>query len=212
MVQEFFIAGTETSSTTVEFALAELVSHPKLMKRAVEEIDDVVGRTRLVQESDIPKLPFLQAILKETFRVHPSPPFGLPRRSTAPVEALGYKIPSGTTILYNLHAIHRDPAVYLDPDDFDPDRFLGRHVQVNHLAAFGSYELIPFGPGRRMCPGNNLGNTVVHFILANLIHSYDWTVPGGGRLDMTEVLRTSVVRLKEPLTLVPKLRDGVPAF
>ncbi|KAG0558717.1 hypothetical protein KC19_10G048200 [Ceratodon purpureus] len=209
---EFFAAGTETSSTAIEWGLAELVAHPELIKRAREEIDAVVGSDRLVQESDIPQLPFLQAVVKETFRVHSFSPLSIPRISTAPAEAFGYKIPSGTRIVFNLHAIHRDPAVYENPDKFDPDRFLLRHLDVNHLAAFDSFELIPFGVGRRMCPGFNLGNTVVHFILANLIHSYEWSVPPGGKLDMTEAMITFALCLKNPLTLVPKHRDGFPAF
>ena len=210
--QEFFSAGTESSSTTVEWALAELVIHPELMNRARKEIDGIVGLDRLVKDSDIPKLPFLQAIVKETFRLHPSPPLGVPRESTALVEALGYKIPAGTRIMYNLYAIHRDTSVYKNPDEFDPDRFLHRHVQVNHLAAFDSYELIPFGVGRRMCPGYNLGNTIVHFILANLIHSYEWSVPDGESLDMTGIFQTFLICLKIPLRLVPKLRKGLPGF
>ena len=130
---------------------AELVLYPTLMNRTREEIDGVVGLDRLVEESDFSKLPYLQAIVKETFRLHQSP-LGLPRESTAPGEALGYKIPTKTRIIFNIHAIHRDPAVYDNPDEFHPDRFLREHVHVNHMSAFDSYELIPFGVGRRMCP------------------------------------------------------------
>lgn len=212
-VQELFGAGTETASTTVEWAMAELVAHPELMQRAQEEIDAVVGSNRLVQDSDLPKLTFLQACVKETFRLHAILPLGLPRESTAPVEAMGYKIPAETKIIYNMYSIHRDPAAYDSPNEFNPDRFLQQNRHVSHLAAFDSYELIPFGPGRRMCPGSNLGNMVVHFLLANLIHSYDWSVPPGGHLDTTEDKKIGfILYLKDTLTLVPKLRDGVPAF
>jgi cytochrome P450 len=215
-VQEFFSAGTESSSTTVEWALAELVVHPELMRRAQEEIDGVVGLGRLVHDADIPHLPFLQAIVKESFRLHPAAPLGVPRESTQPVEAFGYRVPAETRLIYNIYAVHRDPAVYENPDEFDPDRFLHRHLLVNHLSAFDSYELVPFGVGRRMCPGYTLGNfihsTVVHFMLANLIHSYDWSVPGGGPLDMTASMFSVAMCLKNPLTLLPKLRHGAPPF
>ena len=192
--------------------MAELVAHPELAKRARQEMDGVVGLDRLVHESDIPKLPFLEAIVKETFRLHPPAPLGLPRESTAPVEARGYKIPAGARVLFNIFAIQRDPARYKNPDKFDPDRFLEQHVQVNHMSAFDSYELIPFGVGRRICPAYNLGNLNVHILLGNLIHSYEWFVPNGGMLDMTQMVLPVSVSLKNPLTLVPKRRDGVPAF
>ncbi|KAG0623062.1 hypothetical protein M758_3G146400 [Ceratodon purpureus] len=106
---EFFGAGVETSATTVEWAMAELVANPEIMKRAQEEVDTIAGKDRLVQESDIPNLPFLTAVMKETFRMHPSPPLGFPRESTAQIEALGYKIPARTRIIFNAYAIHRDP-------------------------------------------------------------------------------------------------------
>jgi cytochrome P450 len=194
--------------------MAELVVHPEVMQRAQKEIDAIVGLDRLVQESDIPKLSLLQAIVKETYRLHPTLPLGFPRESTAPVEALGYKIAAGTRIIYNQYSIHRDPSVYENPDEFNPDRFLHQHLQVNPLSAFDSFELIPFGVGRRICPGNNLGNTVVHFMLANLIHSYDWSLPNGASIDVTDTIlsRLGTLYLRSPLTLVPKLRDGVPAF
>lgn len=211
---EFFAAGVETGSTTTEWAMAELVVRPEVMQRAQKEIDAIVGLDRLVQESDIPKLSLLQAIVKETYRLHPSLPISLPRESSAPVEALGYKIAAGTRIIYNQYSIHRDPSVYENPDEFNPNRFLHQHLQVNPLTAFDSFELIPFGVGRRICPGYNLGNTVVHFMLANLIHSYDWSLPNGASIDLTDTIFSPLgtLYLRSPLTLVPKLRDGVPAF
>lgn len=207
-VLDFFGAATETSSTTVEWAMAELFARPELMKRAQRELDTVVGLDRVVQESDIPDLPFLQAVVKETFRVHPPVPLGFPRESTALVESMGFEIPAETRIFYNIYAIQRDPAVYERPGEFLPDRFLEKNRDVSHLSAFDSYELLPFGPGRRMCPGYKLGNVVVHFILANLIHSYDWS----GRVDVSDTAMIGpVLCLREPLTLVPQLRNGVPA-
>ncbi|KAG0583545.1 hypothetical protein KC19_3G145500 [Ceratodon purpureus] len=210
---EYFTAAVETSSTALELAMAELVANPEIMKRAQEEVDTIAGKDRLVQESDIPNLPFLTAVMKETFRMHPSLPLGFPRESTAPIEALGYKIPARTRITFSAYAIHRDPAVYEHPDEFNPNRFLQQHRNVNHLAAFDSYELIPFGVGRRMCPGFNLGNIIVLLMLANLMHSYDWCVPDGGSVDPIDAeIKGLVLCLRNPLSVLPKHREGVPAF
>ncbi|KAG0599533.1 hypothetical protein M758_12G159400 [Ceratodon purpureus] len=207
---ELFNAGTETGSTTVEWAMAELILRPELLKQAQAELDTVVGNDRLMQESDLPNLPFLQAIVKETFRLHPPAPLAPPRESFQPAQAYGYQIPAGTRLMLNLCAIHRDPAVYESPDEFIPQRFVDR-PELNHLSGFDSYELIPFGVGRRMCPGYNLGNTLVTLMLGNLLHSYDWSLPHGQSIesfDMTESFGITVCR-KEPLYLMAKPRDHV---
>lgn len=211
-ILDFFLGGTDTTPLTLEWAMAELVTHPNFMKRAQEELDRVVGLERLVEETDFPNLPFLQAIVKETYRLHPVGPLGGPRESTEPVEALGYKIPAKTRVILNIFAIHRDPAVYERPDEFDPTRFLDRHRNVNPLAAFDSYELMPFGVGRRMCPAFNLGNTTVHLILANLIHNFDWALADGQNIDtfdMTERLHGVTFSLKYALSLIPTARSGI---
>ena len=146
------MAGSDTSATTAEWAMAQLMAHPDHMKRAREELGAVVGRDRLMQEPDLPNLPFLQAIVKESFRLHPAAPLGVPRTSSQEAEACGYKIPAASELLLNVRAIHRDPAVYHEnPEEFDPQRFVDR-PEANHLSGFDSYELIPFGVGRRMCP------------------------------------------------------------
>lgn len=210
LLQELFNGGTETGSTTVEWAMSELVLHPQLMKQAQAELDAVVGDDRLMQESDIPNLPLFQAIVKETFRLHPPTPLTPPRESFQLAEAGGYQFPAGTRLMLNLCAIHRDPAVYENPDVFYPQRFVD-HPEVNHLSGFDHYELLPFGVGRRMCPGYNLGNTLVCLMLGNIIHSYDWSFLEGQSVDtfdMTESFGITVCR-KQPLHLMAKARDHV---
>ncbi|XP_073393579.1 cytochrome P450 76C1 isoform X2 [Physcomitrium patens] len=176
-----------------------------LLKLLQTEMDSVIGSKRLVEESDIQQLPFLQAVMKENFRLHPPAPLLLPHESREPTELLGYHFPAGTELLVNAFAIHRDPSVYDNPDSFDPDRFLAR-PHVDHMSTSDPYELMPFGKGLRMCPGYRLANTMVALMLANLLYVFDWSLPEGQtEVDMTETIGISV-RKKQPLFLVPKPR------
>jgi cytochrome P450 len=205
LLQEMLNAGTETSSNTSEWAMAELIRRPELIERAQTEMDSVIGSKRLVEESDIQQLPFLQALMKENFRLHPPAPLLLPHESREPTELLGYHFPAGTELLVNAFAIHRDPSVYDNPDNFDPDRFLAR-PHVDHMSTSDPYELMPFGKGLRMCPGYRLANTMVALMLANLLYVFDWSLPEGQTaVDMTETISLSVSK-KQPLFLVPKPR------
>lgn len=145
--QDMIDGGTDTIATTVEWAMAELMLHPAVMKQAQDELNTVVGTNRTVQESDIAKLPYLQAIVKEAFRLHPAVALSLPRLSTGASSILGFHLPAQTELILNLFAIHRDPDVYTNPDTFDPQRFVD-HPEVSTTSAYDSYELIPFSAGR----------------------------------------------------------------
>lgn len=205
-------AGTESSANTVVWAMSELMVNPDIRKQAQEELDAVVGSERLVQESDIPNLPFLRAIIKETFRLHPAVPLSLPRCSNQPCVVAGCEFPANTRLILNIFAIHRDPSVYENPDSFQPRRFLEQHPEVDHMSGQSFYQLIPFGVGRRMCPAYNLGNTMVTLMVANLVHSFDWSLPKGvspENLNMAEVYKLVNFR-KEPLSLIAKPRS--PAY
>ncbi|XP_020189218.1 flavonoid 3',5'-hydroxylase 1-like [Aegilops tauschii subsp. strangulata] len=183
LLNNLFTAGTDTSSSTIEWALAEMLANPAILRRAQAEMDGVVGRDRLLQESDIPHLPYLRAICKETFRLHPSTPLSLPRLSTEPCTVQGYHIPEGTRLLVNIWAIGRDPAVWAEPARFDPGRFTTE--EGSKVEPLGShFELIPFGAGRRICAGARMGVTLVHHMLGALVHAFDWEVPEGGGMDM----------------------------
>ncbi|KAA8544343.1 hypothetical protein F0562_022389 [Nyssa sinensis] len=185
LLLNLFTAGTDTSSSIIEWALAEMLKNPTILKRVHNEMDGVIGRNRRLKESDIPKLPYLQAICKETFRKHPSTPLNLPRVSTEACQVNGYYIPKDTRLSVNIWAIGRDPDVWENPLDFIPERFLsGRNAKIDPRG--NDFELIPFGAGRRICAGTRMGIVLVEYILGTLVHSFDWRLPDGVELNMDE--------------------------
>ncbi len=178
--------GSDTSAITTEWALAELLKHPKFMKKIQDELDDVVGHDRVVNESDIPQLKYLQVVVKETFRLHPPVPLMLPHESIKACDIKGYHIPPKTRILVNVWAIHRDSSIYENPFDFNPERFVGTTIDLKG----NDFQLLPFGSGRRMCPGLSLGLTLMQMQLARLLHCFTWKLPNGENIqdiDMGEV-------------------------
>ncbi|KAL0896345.1 hypothetical protein Bca101_080306 [Brassica carinata] len=185
MCQDLFSAGTDTNSSTVEWAMAELLQNPKAMKKVQDEIDSVIGQNGVVQESDISQLQYLQAVVKETFRLHPAAPLLLPRKAETDVEILGFHVPKDTQVLVNVWAVGRDPSRWENPNRFEPERFLGKETDVKGR----DYELTPFGAGRRICPGLPLAVKIVPLMLASLLYSFDWKLPNGVAsedLDMDE--------------------------
>ncbi|KAL6514747.1 Cytochrome P450 [Orobanche gracilis] len=201
-------AGTDTSSSTIEWALVELIRHPSILTRAQQELDSVVGKNRLVTEADLSQLTFLQAIVKETFRLHPATPLSLPRMANENCEINGYFIPKGSTLLVNIWAIGRDPNVWTDPLEFRPERFLLDGERPNVDVQGNHFEVIPFGAGRRICVGMRLGLRMVQFITATLIHAFDFELPDGlqrEKLDMEEEFGISLQRAV-PLLVHPMPR------
>ncbi|TVU46970.1 hypothetical protein EJB05_06544, partial [Eragrostis curvula] len=204
---DLITAGTDPSAVTVEWAMSELLKHPEVLAKATEELDRVLGRDRLVvTEGDIPSLPYVESVVKETMRMHPVAPLLAQRLSREDTSFSGYHIPEGTRVLVNVWAIGRDPAVWDAPEEFRPERFLGSGgVDVRGH----DFQLLPFGSGRRMCPGISLGLKMVHLSLANLLHAFTWRLPNGvstEELSMEEKFGLSVVRMV-PLQVVaePKL-------
>ncbi|XP_027343807.1 flavonoid 3',5'-hydroxylase 2-like [Abrus precatorius] len=178
LLLNLFTAGTDTSSSIIEWALAEMLKNPNIMKRVHEEMDQVIGKGRRLQESDIPNLPYLQAVCKETYRKHPSTPLNLPRVSAEPCQVNGYYIPKNTRLSVNIWAIGRDPNVWENPLEFNPERFLsGKNAKVDPRG--NDFELIPFGAGRRICAGTRMGIVLVQYILGTLVHSFHWKLPNG---------------------------------
>ncbi|CAN6203284.1 unnamed protein product [Urochloa humidicola] len=172
----------DTTSVTVEWAMSELLRHPDAITKATEELDRVVGRERHVTEGDISSLPYLEAVVKETMRLHPATQLLAPRLSREDVsistDGGGYDVPAGTLVFVNVWAIGRDPAAWgaaAAAAEFRPERFVGSSVDVKGH----DFELLPFGSGRRMCPGIALGLRMVHVILANLLHGFAWRLPDG---------------------------------
>lgn len=205
VIQDMLLAGTDTSSNTVEWAVAELVRHPDCMRKLQAELDAVVGTARILSETDIPNLPYLQAVTKEILRLYPPAPLDLPHESTEATTVWGYEFPAHTQLFVNLYAIQRDPAIWDHPDEFDPDRFTARpevDMKGNH---FG---IIPFGAGRRQCPGMPLGILFVQLGIARLAQSFDFALPEGrdpASLDMTEKFGITMP-MKCPLTVVVRAR------
>eukprot|EP01018_Ginkgo_biloba_P004906 Gb_34498 [translate_table: standard] len=170
---DMIAGGTETSATLMEWGIAELLRKPEGLKKAAEEMERVVGRERWIEEKDIPELPFLQAIVKETMRLHPAVPMLVPRLSREACRIGGYDIPANTTVFVNVWTIARDESLWENPTEFWPERFEGRTIDIKGR----DFELLPFGSGRRMCPGYTLGLKVVQLGLANLIHGFNWRLP-----------------------------------
>ncbi|XP_059638663.1 flavonoid 3'-monooxygenase [Cornus florida] len=208
LLLDLFTAGTDTSSSTVEWAIAELIRHPKILAQAQKELDSVVGPDRLVTESDLAQLTFFQAIIKETFRLHPSTPLSLPRMAAESCEINGYHIPKGSTLLVNVWAIARDPDVWSDPLEFKPDRFLPGGEKPNADVRGNDFEVIPFGAGRRICAGMSLGLRMVQLLTATLVHAFDWKLAEGQlaeKLNMDEAYGLTLQRAI-PLMVHPQPR------
>ena len=203
--QDLIAGGTESSAVTVEWAISELLKKPEVIAKATEELDRVIGRSRWVTEKDIPQLPYVDAIVKETMRLHPVAPLLVPRLAREDATVDGYDIPAGTRVLVSVWSIGRDPALWDAPEEFMPERFLGSKLDVKGQ----DYELLPFGSGRRMCPGYSLGLKVIQVSLANLLHGFAWRLPDGmdkEDLSMEETYQLVLPR-KVPLEAIvePKL-------
>nr|AGI98132.1 cytochrome P450 [Narcissus tazetta] len=198
--QDLIGGGTETSATTIEWATAELVKHPEIIEKATEELDRVVGKTRWVEEKDIQSLPYLESVIKETMRLHPVLPLLIPRLAREDSTYEGYDIPAGTRVFVNVWSIGRDPSMWDDPEEFRPERFIGKEISLKGQ----NYELLPFGAGRRMCPGYPLGLREIQMSLANLLHGFVWKLPDGmteEELNMEEGFGLATPR-KVPLEVV----------
>nr|ADC34701.1 flavonoid 3' hydroxylase [Actinidia chinensis] len=202
--QDLLAGGTESSAVTVEWAISELLKKPKIFKMATEELDRVIGKSRWVEEKDIPNLPYIEAIVKETMRMHPVAPMLVPRLTREDCQVDGYDIQEGTRVLVNVWTIGRDPELWDEPNEFCPERFIGKSIDVKGQ----DFELLPFGSGRRMCPGYSLGLKVIQASLANLLHGFTWNLPANMKVDdlnMDEIFGLSTPR-KVPLATVAEPR------
>ncbi|KAM7520966.1 hypothetical protein LguiB_019928 [Lonicera macranthoides] len=174
-------AGTDTSVGTMEWAMSNLLNHPQVLKKAQTEINNNVGQERLIDESDLNDLPYLDCIINETLRMHPPTPLLVPHESSEDCTVGGFRIPRGTMLFVNLWGIQNDPKNWVDPQRFNPDRFL----EIGVDRAKEGFKLMPFGSGRRGCPGERLAIRMVGLALGSLIQCFDWERIGTEMVDMT---------------------------
>ncbi|XP_006659028.2 indole-2-monooxygenase-like [Oryza brachyantha] len=201
-----FEAGIDTSSIEIEYAMVELIRNPKVMAKLQNEVRSIVLKGQeIVTEEQLSRMPYLKAVIKETLRLHPAAPLLMPHLSMVDCNVEGYTIPSGTRVIVNAWALSREPGYWDNAEEFMPERFFG-----NTMADYNGNDLhfLPFGTGRRICPGINFAITAIEIMLANLVYRYDWKLPidqaTKGGIDMTETFGISVHR-KEKLCLVPHL-------
>ncbi|CAN7083280.1 unnamed protein product [Brassica oleracea var. botrytis] len=202
---ELLLGGTDTSAQTTQWIMAELINHPEILKTLREEIESVVGKTRLVQETDLSNLPYLQAVVKEGLRLHPHSPI-LVRTAAEGCKIGEFYIPQNTTMIINSYAVMRDPDSWEEPDEFQPERFMvspskGKEEMREQLAL----NYLPFGSGRRGCPGTNLGYIFIGVAVGTMVQCFDWSV-NGNNVNMEET-GDMTLRMAHPLkcTLVARV-------
>ncbi|KAK4262353.1 hypothetical protein QN277_027923 [Acacia crassicarpa] len=206
LISILLMAGTETSATTLEWAMSCLLNNPESLKKAQQEIDTHTGQERLIDEQDISKLPYLQNVIFETLRLHPAAPLLTPREVSDDCTIGGYSVPRDNIVLTNAWAIHRDPQLWSDPTNFKPERF-ERKGEAD--------KLIMFGMGRRACPGAGLAQRTVGVTLGWLLQCFEWKRISDEEIDMTEGSGLTVTKVV-PLEAMCKARhptiDYVPGL
>ncbi|XP_050216071.1 desmethyl-deoxy-podophyllotoxin synthase-like [Mercurialis annua] len=208
IIMNMFIAGSETSSTTTEWAMSEMMRNPKMMERAQDEVRNMFSKKGYVDEADFGELKYLKLVIKETLRLHPPVTLLLPRESQEECEINGYYIPKKSKVLINAWAIGRDPTYWSEAESFIPERFIDSKIDYKGT----DFELIPFGGGRRICPGITFGIANVELPLATLLYYFDWKLPREIKpndLDMIEAAGPST-RRKNNLSLIPTVYHPLP--
>ncbi|CAA7023243.1 unnamed protein product [Microthlaspi erraticum] len=197
------IGGVDTSGHTITWVMTHLITNPRVMKKVQAEVREVINDKDDITEEDIERLEYLKMVIKETLRITPLVPLLIPREASKDVKIGGYDIPERTWIHVNIWAVHRNPDVWKDPEAFIPERFKDREVDHKGL----SFELLPFGSGRRMCPGMGMGMALVHLVLINLLYRFDWKLPEGMEVEDVDFEESYglVSPKKVPLQLIPVL-------
>ncbi|KAM7479719.1 hypothetical protein LguiA_027932 [Lonicera macranthoides] len=192
IVLDMIVGSIGTSHTAIEWTMTELIRHPNVMKKLQEELKTKIGVGKMVEETDLPKLEYLNMVIKESFRLHPVAPLLVPRESMEDFVIDGYYIPKKSRVIVNTWAIGRDPSVWSqNVEEFFPERFIGSNIDLHGR----DFQLIPFGSGRRRCPGMQLGLINIRLVVAQLVHCFDWELPNGmqiSELDMSETFGLSM--------------------
>nr|XP_016485816.1 PREDICTED: premnaspirodiene oxygenase-like [Nicotiana tabacum] len=193
IILDMLIAGTDTTATTLEWTMSELMKNPTIMKKAQAEVRETLKGKKIVDHSDIQNLKYLKLVVKETLRFHPPGPLSVPRESREECEINGYVIPNKTIALVNMWAMGRDPQYWRDPEKFEPERF----NFIDDINRSIPPEFFGFGFGRRACPGMSFAIANLELTLARLLYHFDWKLPNGinpEELDMTETFGAAVAR------------------
>ncbi|CAN1329199.1 Desmethyl-deoxy-podophyllotoxin synthase [Linum perenne] len=205
IILEIFMAGIETSSTAMEWIMSEIINDQRVLQTVQEEVRQVfkeTGKTGKVEEARLDELKYLDMVISESLRLHPPVPLLVPRENTKKVELEnGYEIPAKTKVIVNAWAISRDPRYWKEPEKFYPERFADCSTDYKGK----DFQFIPFGAGRRICPGMSFAMVFVKLTLANLFFHFNWSLPADmepAKLDMTEAFGMSLGR-KQPLCLIP---------
>ncbi|XP_010429154.2 PREDICTED: tryptophan N-monooxygenase 2-like [Camelina sativa] len=202
-IKELVMAAPDNPSNAVEWAMAEMINKPEILHKAMEEIDRVVGKERLVQESDIPKLNYLKAIIREAFRLHPVAAFNLPHVALSDTTVAGYHIPKGSQVLLSRYGLGRNPKVWSDPLSFKPERHLNECSEVTLTE--NDLRFISFSTGKRGCAAPALGTAITTMMLARLLQGFKWKLVGGEtRVELMESIHDMF--LSKPLVMVGELR------
>jgi cytochrome P450 len=197
------VAAIDTTSATLVWAMTALIRNPRVMKKVQEEIRNFGCKKEFIDENDIQNFTYMKTVIKETLRLYLPAPLLVPRESREKCTISGYNIPANTIVYVNAWAIQRDPNIWTNPEEFYPERFL--ESSINFLGQ--DFELIPFGAGRRICPGMSLGVASIEIILANLLFSFDWKLPHGLVIEDIdiEMLLGITQHKKNPLCLIAKI-------
>ncbi|KAI3773652.1 hypothetical protein L1987_48182 [Smallanthus sonchifolius] len=201
LILEAFAAGTETTQTSLEWTMSELIRNPRVMKKLQREATEIAQGRSMISEEDLDRMHYLKAVIKESLRLHTPFPLLLPRISTQDVKLMGYDIAAGTQVIINAWAIGRDPALWEESNKFKPERFLNNSVNYQVL----QFDWLPFGAGRRSCPGIQFSVPVMEFALANIVYKFDMVLPKGIEnedLDMSEEFGITIHRKSSLFVLV----------
>ncbi|XP_057759125.1 cytochrome P450 71D8-like [Arachis stenosperma] len=200
VIGDIFAAGMDTSAATLEWGMSEMMKNPRVMAKLQAELREALKGKKTIQESDIEELSYLKLVVKETLRLHCPTPLLIPRECTEETNIHGYDIPVKTRVMVNVWAIGRDPQYWHDAESFIPERFEDSSLDYKG----NNFEYLPFGGGRRICPGMNFGVASITLPLALLLYHFNWQLPDGMKpedLDMTEVPGLAIAR-KHPLCVI----------
>ncbi|XP_031096883.1 LOW QUALITY PROTEIN: flavonoid 3',5'-hydroxylase-like [Ipomoea triloba] len=195
-------------AATFSYALAEIMNKPQVINKLQEEVDALVGKDNIVEESHIHQLPYLYAVMKETLRLHPTLPLLVPHCPTQTCLVGGYTVPKGSRVFVNVWAIHRDPSIWENPLDFRPERFLDNKWDFTGK----DFNYFPFGSGKRICAGMASAERMFMYALASMIHSFDWKMAQGDKLELSELKFGIVLKKRIALVAIPTPRLSHPTL